>query len=468
MSHDFTDRKSMDRDIGRAADALARYRVALARDPEPMADVDPLFAFRHVSGKNAYEAIAGSKIADPDDPARLTWVHALTEARVVRDLDVEWATCANEKAAKLEVGVPRLVSWREAWRGIVASPARSEAIGWLGAAAERGPALASIARQRAERRVEVARRLGLTHPSDGHALPMADLTVAAELLLRETNDLARQAFREARRKADIQELAVSPVDAIAIAVGRDAPEGWPAHLNERWLSELFASFARGLRIELSPLPEAIGAASFARGLQAFGYAMRRGGRTPSLSFVAASSPQFVDAHRYAWVFGSLAASPAFQKRALDLSSRVVAGQTRALARTSLFAARIAAATFLLGDPMRPVAQDRFEETTDALFGIPAPIGLAGAWPAPHDDEPARFLALMTALPLEQDLVNRFDLDWFKNPRAVAFLRARASGPARDFETPQEDEKEKGEGAPPSLDAAAAARALARRFESVLA
>ena len=456
MAAPLHDLLTFDRDISRAHDALLRWRAALARDPEKNADNDPFAPFRHTAGQKAYDALREQSIDEPLKSALLAWVHTLTDARVVADLDVEWAREGHAAAARLGVGTPRMVSYVDAWRGVVTSIPRPEALAWLDAAAARGGEMSSIARQRSERRMEVARRLDLTHPSaDQLAVPAASLEATAENILRETDDMWRALDREARAKAGLAALPPSPVDAVSIAVAREAPEGWPAQLTARWLAELFAPAARGLRIDLPLLPPAVGASSFARALGAFGYALRVAGRSRSMPFVLACAPSFVDAHRYALAFAHLAWSPTFQRRALGVSSRVANAQARTLAQSALFDARISAARYLLGDPARPPAADRFEEITFRAFGSPLPPDLRGAWPPPRDDEPARFLARATALAFERDLVERFDVDWFMNPHATDFLRGRASGPA--WEDP----------APP-LDTKASARALGQAFESVLA
>jgi hypothetical protein len=201
-----------------------------------------------------------------------------------------------------------------------------------------------------------------------------------------------------------------------------------------------------------PIPTALGGASFARALAAFGYALRVAGASPSLPFALARDPQFVDAHRFAAIFGALPASDAFQRRVLGNGARIAAGQARVLARTALLEARFVAMRFLLVRAQGG-ARDRFEELTARVFGAPMPRELAAAWPRARDDEGARLVALLTAAPEARALVERFDADWFANPRAVLHLRARASAPAY-------------EAAPESLDAGVAA--LAKAFVEALA
>jgi hypothetical protein len=175
----------------------------------------------------------------------------------------------------------------------------------------------------------------------------------------------------------------------------------------------------------------LGASTFARACGAFGAAFRASSGSPSLPFALARDPWFVPAHRFGAVFGALPASRAFQRRALGNVARIAEGQARVVARSLLLAARLDAVRLLA-----PIARDRFEELTARVFGAPLPSPLAGAWPRRRDDESARFVGLVTAVDLHRELVDRFDDDWFANPRAVLHLRAVGSGPA--FEALPED------------------------------
>jgi hypothetical protein len=107
---------------------------------------------------------------------------------------------------------------------------------------------------------------------------------------------------------------------------------------------------------------------------------------------------------------------------------VASNQARVLARTALVQARLEAARFLTSRAPMAVS---FEELGFRLFDAPVPRGLQGAWPRSADDAPARLLGLLSASTLSTSLVDRFDEDWFANPRAVLHLRAIASGPAEE-------------------------------------
>ncbi len=443
------DLRFLDRDVARADRAWRKWRRRLLSDPASHEEA-PLDEWRHVAGQSTYRALVAMKpiaIEAPLRDALLRWVYALTQARIAQPLEIERAKEATKAEARVVIPKPHLTSWREAWRGVLTAATATERVSWLEAAAERAPAMASVERRLEERRREAAQRMGF---DGGDALLPGEaarsLVAGAQAFLRESNDLARDVLSKARRRLELSEDPPIGVDAIAVAVAVDAPEGWPARLAWPWLERTFGHFARGLRVETVRLPEALGASSFARACAAFGAALRVAGASPSLPFALARDPQPLVAGRFAYVFGALPAEAAFQKRVLGNSARVADAQAKVLARTALLHARFQAARTLLADDSRP---DRFEALTEEIYGAPLPRALAGAWPGRPG---ADLAALLTSRPLAKELVDRFDDDWFANPRAVSFVRALASGPAHE-DVP--------------ADLTPAATALARAFEGAL-
>ncbi len=472
-----TDYRALDAEIQRAVRALAAFRAELARDPEAAEALDALAPFRRVSGKTVFDALAAHSPVSFEIPFRdalRRWVAELTMARIARPHEVTLAKAIAEASAHFTLGKGRKVSYREALYGVVASPLPIEARAYLEAMAERGDDVASAARAVTEVRFEAAQRLGLARPSSlSLAIPRGELVAFANALLTATDGASAHVLGEARLREDRTRTAPDATLAVRVALARNAREGWPARLTARWFLDLFSSgdvasgtldLTRGLRVAIPKLPEALGASSFARALGAFGYAVAEAGTAPSLPFVLAREPLFVRAHRFALVFASLPTSESFQRRALGLAPSVARDQARAIARASLVDARTIAMRFLLTDDAKLPARDVFEELSSRVFGAPLPSGLTAAWPLARGDEAARLAALATAEPLANELVSRFDDDWFRNPKAAMHLRAIASAPAR--EEPRAEGDGGGGGVDP-LDAAAALR-LARRFEEAIA
>jgi hypothetical protein len=417
---------ALDRDVARAAKRLAGWRLSLADRPQEAAEQDPFDGLRAVAAKSTWERLGELSPSAGDEPLRdalRRWVLALVQARVGAASELGWAREAVVARARFEGDRPRQVSWREAWRGVVSCRSPVEAHLWLQAAADAAPSLAPVARLRATRRAEVARRMGLAHPWEpAVAVGLGPLRASAARFFERTDDLSRAVWRES--------LGTEPGAAAVLhaAVAREAGDGWPARLTPRWLAEQFGAGISGLPLALPALPQTMGAASFARALALFGYAFRVASAEGTMPFTLASDPWFVSAYRFAFVFGALAADPEFGVRSLGLGRRVAGRQARILARSALLEARVGAARVMLGAG-EGAPRDAFDDVTERLFGAPVDRRFQGVWPVARTDEPARWLALLLAPALREALREGFDADWFRNPRAWAHLRALGAGPA---------------------------------------
>jgi hypothetical protein len=428
MDNGVQDLFGLDRDVARAAKALADWRSRLASSPADAASEDPFEDLRRVASKSTWERLGALQPSKADEPLRdalRRWVLALVQARVMGAEDVAFAREATAPRGHYDGPAPRDVSWPEAWRGVALAKSAAEVPYWLAAAAEAAVTLAPLRRRRSARRVEVAHRMGLAHPWEQltPASPAA-LRAAAATFLQRTDDLSRAIWRES---LEGEPTAAAELHAV---VARDAGDGWPARLTPRWLEETFGPYTRGLPIVLPPLPQTEGAASFARALSLFGFAVRVAWGESTMPFALAREPAFAPAHRFAFVLGALAADREFQVRALGIGPQSAEAQARVLARTLLFEARLSAARILLGDDRSP-ARDVFDDVTSRLFGAPLDRRFHEVWPPARADEPGRWLGLLQAPGLRRELRDTFDLDWFRNPRAWKHLRATGATPAHE-------------------------------------
>ena len=159
------------------------------------------------------------------------------------------------------------------------------------------------------------------------------------------------------------------------------------------------------------------------------------------------------------VGGALAAAVSdrvFAKRKLGLPARPADAHARALARV-LFATLRTTAAMLVAGMRDSVRGDELEELTARVFGAPLPPDLAVAWSfggfagSARIDIPARLVAAVRTHGVVRGLVDRFDEDWFDNPRAGAHLASIGVGPVWQGDVPE----------------AGAAHAAARSFEEAL-
>lgn len=412
---DFVDHLALSRDVARVFERVTKGFG------------DPFGEQRHVATQATYRALAEAKTAEHEALVRdglLRWVHELLQRRVGADL----ATDEEEAIAKVD---ERFVNdppptYAEARRALLFPEGRSAAAASpmlaavaLDRLAALAPPVAAVRKEQRARRFEAAKRLGLDHPF-ALAGDVAERTKLARALLDATEGIAEDLRRRARLTGS------SAAHALHHAQARSANDGWPAHLGPRWLDDAFAALV--VRpFECGPLPTAYGGASFLRAAFVWGHSLRIAGTAKSLPFVLARDPYPRDAYRFGSLLAAVVAGPIFQKKRLGISARVAAAQARTLRETLLYEARLHAMRFLLAkdENVDPVT---VEELSSRVFGAPLPASLRFAWPEPRICELARLDAVILAHGFERDLVERFDEDWFLNPKTGAHLAAIAAGP----------------------------------------
>src|SRR5690606_9827146 len=102
-------------------------------------------------------------------------------------------------------------------------------------------------------------------------------------------------------------------------------------------------------------------------------------------------------------------------------------QAREAARALLVSLRLDAARVRLahGTVLLQAARaraDRFEEETALALGAPIPGALAGVVPSLGPGAAVRLAGALLAARDRRELVERFDEDWFRNPRAAEAIR----------------------------------------------
>ena len=470
------------RDVERAARALERGRRALgalaSSGPgalEVEAPACPLEPFRAVSGRRAYDALV---LAAPGHgasalPASLArWVAHLTLARVGWDLEVDEAKALRPPPAApeppAELPGPALLTLLDSPDALAAFTARAARV------TERVLAPREARRERLD---EAARRLGLpgrfgravlqrevvpgvsspppapaAAPSSlvvaasadliavlaaeltpapraapDSALPgvgEAELRAAAERVLQATEGLARAVVGRAH-KARTGRPGLASLDALRATLGREsAGVDWPARLTPEWLHARFTALGGAAR-PAARAPRPLGAASFLLAAARYGEALHREECLRYAPFPLAHDPQFVDAHRTGALLALCVASPPFLARELGAGRGAAADASKVLAACLLFGLRARATAMLvaLDGPRSPVARS----ADDAVGGPRAAV--AHLSPRAADDEPARFVAALTAREHHEALVATFDDDYYRNPRAARALRARFALPA---------------------------------------
>ena len=442
----------LDREIARASGRSRAARASLERGEA--VDYDPLDDERRVSSRDTFldlapkplpprepgQPIDHAALLRPSDDHRVAlreWVFALTLDRVLWADSARLATASRAAAITIDrTDLGRLqLSPRELLHRVIAEPdPRRRRL--LTEVLEQGAfAVQDAARIYTERRAEAARRL----PADLDRLeiPIDPLVVAGAPATTPTRAEALEAVADAVLRAT-EQLAPraerSWDEAVDLGVGRAQAEGWPARLGSRWIEGLFhaTSLTEGLRLDLGPLPRALGASSFARALAAFGAALADADGPRGLPFTMASAPFDLRRARRSALFGSLVADPVFGRRMLGLGRDAARDQARGVARSFTVAVRFAAARALFRGLLslpEGARAGRFEEITAAALGAPIPPALAGVVPRLAPADATALLGLLLGALDRRALVERFDEDWFRNPEAARAIREEDAAPA---------------------------------------
>jgi hypothetical protein len=411
-----TDLFVLDAQVARAHASTERDLASLStKEGRELARVtDPFTGVREVAGQATFRSLETAETLALDHRSALQrWVYELLQLRVGRELLLDEADAIHA----IDDDAPNEPTFDAARRALIEAPHVALADQAYRRLSELAPAVAAVRKELRARRVEAASRLDLAHPWALFA-PASNLASLARSILDATEPLARELC-----------AAETVPQAIHDAFGRDAHEGWPAHLAKRWLDDVFRAIAARpptLTSTWTPL----GGASFVRAAEAWGRALRHAAVPRSLPFALARDPYPTEAWTFGGTLAAAVADRVFAKRKLGLTARAADAHTRALGRVLFRTLRGRAAEVLasLG------AGDETEELTARLFGRPLTPALGSIWStggfsgASRLDAPARLAGAIRAFDLFRTLVDRFDEDWFDNPRAGVHLASIGGGP----------------------------------------
>ncbi|MFO0549339.1 MAG: hypothetical protein U0271_13180 [Polyangiaceae bacterium] len=391
----------LDRRVRGTADALALWETTPDTSAsDALGEPAPCPIPRAVSNRELLESLRSLSI-DPLAKGLAAWVAHLTLERVT------WADAERVRSARLAsqtLGDGASASVEELARSLLGPSTNRELVGRRlvdASAAMREP----LARYM-ERRREARRLLGLATP------PIADLV---EDWLKATD----AAFEAHGHDAGWSE-------AIVASLGSEVGEGWPAHLTWRWVRETLGDrYFEGARpVALGAAPAPLGAMSFARALASAGSECARIDRASSVPFVLAREPADALVRARHGLFGALVLTPTFHQRKLGLGRERARRQAAAAARAALVASRWAAISAVSHDLLAGAHGRRdFEDFTARALGRGLPGSLLGVLPRHREDAPARFTGWVEGLLDARAMRDRFDEDWFDNPRAIEALRA---------------------------------------------
>ncbi len=465
---------TLDRQLALGAKALDTWRRELAVDDRRDKD-DPLGAWPDLSAKATIEAIARSGVAAinttpslllPEgelvtpglaapgiDPlaevrgAMITWCAHLHVSRSIRDATAVRAALARDELESESYG--RKTSLRAMLRAL-ARPRQAGGVpeGRASAAIEDlSPQLLDGIVDEEHRRREAADILG---PNAKCCFDHDPAVVsAAEAFLAATEDEANDGLALGMRAS--QRTAKHPtwVDVLAVRRAADVAEGWPAALSGRWFAEiargteLVAGLSVDVRVDAGRLAPAAdhaalhlapptGAWTFARALHALGAALRIHGRDAKVPFAPHAPPHDRLPAVLGEAFNALASTPVFHARARGVAKAKADLSARRLATTRLLERRHVALRVRLAPELargRRYFLDAFDDLAPRVLGeVPRALAalLGAPGPTGPTDDAARFQSFAEGDALGKRIVDTFDVDWWRNPKAASFIRDRCA------------------------------------------
>jgi len=259
--------------------------------------------------------------------------------------------------------------------------------------------------------------------------PLASFEVASEAIV-ETARAFLASSSSAFETLQIRE----PAELLKILLAESAAEGWPARLSQRSTLDLLGDPAlfHGLRVRPFALPEARGAGSFLLALSHAGRALSDAASAQRSPFVLATDVFDLRRNTLGALLGTLPLSPAFATRRLGLGAGRVRDQQRTLARAVLADLRVSAFRVLLRELLlggKKRLRSELPELSCVALGFELPESAAGVFVRVRPRDAQRFAGALLSASRHETLVQTHDEDWFRNPRAIAELRAELSEPA---------------------------------------
>jgi hypothetical protein len=401
---------SFDRALRDAARELERRAVS----GEPQSDALPDLLL----DEEALHWLRESRAKDPLAPALETWLLRLREQAHFAARRAELTRAQRLVPRAISEPEQALLPLAQMLQRSIARP--RERAAYLRSYFATAGELGELVRRLWEDRQLFAESLGAS--LDAWEVASPALSPSARTFVTET--------RGAFETLDIHE----PAPLVTALLAESAAEGWPARLTPRTTLDLLgdATWTHGLRLRPFAVPEARGASSFVLALARAGAAICDAANALRSPFVLATDVFDLRRQSVGALLGMLPLSPAFATRRLGLGPSRVSDQQRALARAALADLRVAAFRVLLRELLNGSAsrlRSELPELSTSTLGFELPFELAGVFIRVRPRDSQRFAGALLAASRYERLVQTHDEDWFRNPRAIAELRAELGEPA---------------------------------------
>ncbi len=407
----YQDPLTWDRQIRLLAEFEEQYQSRLRTDPQSADPGGPFIGVPPLTERAAFEEIRGLPEDLPLRAPMQRWMYRIAEARVNATIQRQLACYWRSEPVSIES--PRRITTTRAniliW-ALRDSQARAHWIAALNHELGGAPELTS---EHWQRKDELAKRAGFEGVLST-INPSADMVALGE---------SWQALSEAT-SSELLPRRLTPL--LEVVLANAASQGWPPRIATQSMAGLLGDSAwlHGAALREPDWPRLIGPTSFMRALYQVGRELARAWAPKAYPFVIAHDPWNLPEHRLGCLLASLPANDDWQQRMLGQRKDRARAQSRALSLTLLQASRELCLRLKLRSPAiksSDALRSAFAEQTSAVFGFEFPQEFAGQWPRIRDDDPQRLLGLWQGLSDHARLIQSYDVDWYRNPRAIHAL-----------------------------------------------
>ncbi len=397
-----------DRQIRLLADFDDQYQSKLKTDPQSADPSGPFVGVPPITQRAAFAQLRELPDNLPLRRPMQRWAYRLTDSRV--NATIQRQIAQFWRGEPISIDFPQRISTTRSeliTQVLSNSRGRSQ---WLSALQNQLGAAAEVTSELWQRKEELAKRAGfqgvisvIDPVPDMHTLCDEWLTLSAaisvELLPREFDQL------------------------LEVALANPANQGWPARISGQSVAGLLGGTAwfRHVTVREPDWPRLIGPTSFMRALHRLGQELARARAPADYPFVIAHDPWHLAEHRLGSLLASLVLNDDWQLRVLRLRKDHARAQAHMLMRSVLQASRglcLRLRLRIAAIQSSDVLRSAFAEHTVGIFGFELPEQFAGQLPRIDPDDAQRLLGLWLGLSDHARLIQIFDEDWYRNPRAV--------------------------------------------------
>lgn len=372
---------------------------------------------RNLSSKTRYDQVGELSADDPLKYSLKRWVHRLTEMRV----NQLWLEEDERKHRHTHYAVREPLDTSLSLHDMqlrALSSTKAESLLWLHNVDRNSAALSAHRAEYLTRCAEIHFRLG---EGDVRSFWSPQVSRAPLGPLLEGGPFSLFELLQACQVNNVFEF-------ITMSCGLDHQEGWPGRLSPDSLLRLVHApeLFRGVSLAPGPLPERLAPASFLRAAFQIGRALSLAWAPSDRPLILLRDADDLAGHRLGYLLVLWQLSAAFDQKVLNLGRSEVKERRRSAAQLVLgmvVSATLRAQLFELGLQKRPTASD-VDELSAGLFQVPLHVNSVFAWFCARRDETARLAGLYDAVVSYQEMVDEFDEDWFRNPRALEKLRSQ--------------------------------------------